>query len=382
MQWLNGGCAGLMLACAAPALCAPHTPVDDTVVLERSVTPAGDANERAARDPRNLDAALRLAAMHLQKWRSESDPRQLGRAQAALAPWWSQPEPPMAVLVLRATIRQATHDFDNARSDLERALGREPRNAQAWLTLATVQQVTGNLAGARASCAKLPGLTPALVHATCTAGVDGASGQAAEALANLTAAIDASPSAPVGVLAWARTLQAELAQRASQPAIAERSFRAALALDPQDAYARAAYADFLLDQGRPGEVLRLIAANTPVDSLLLRYVIAGRAAGAPAAAETATLAARFAAARARGDRVHLREEARFALLVGGDAAAALALAIENWKSQREPADARIALEAAVAANDARSVRPIIEWTRSSRLQGEPIARLLAALERA
>ena len=211
-----------MLACAAPALCAPHTPVDDTVVLERSVTRAGDANERAARelraaharDPRNLDAALRLAAMHLQKWRSESDPRQLGRAQAALAPWWSQPEPPMAVLVLRATIRQATHDFDNARSDLERALARDPRNAQAWLTLATVQQVTGNLAGARASCAKLPGLTPALVHATCTAGVDGASGQAAEALANLTAAIDASPSAPVGVLAWARTLQAELAQRA------------------------------------------------------------------------------------------------------------------------------------------------------------------------
>lgn len=94
------------------------------------------------------------------------------------------------------------------------------------------------------------------------------------------------------------------------------------------------------------------------------------------------LQARFAAARARGDRVHLREEARFVLEVSKDARGALALALENWGVQKEPADARIALEAAVAARDAASVRAIAEWARATRLEDAAVARLLSTLERA
>ena len=56
-----------------------------------------------------------------------------------------------------------------------------------------------------------------------------------------------------------------------------------------------------------------------------------------------------AAAEMRGDTVHQQEEARFALHIKNDAKNALRLAGENWKVQREPRDAQIFLEAALAA---------------------------------
>ena len=89
-----------------------------------------------------------------------------------------------------------------------------------------------------------------------------------------------------------------------------------------------------------------------MDGLLLRYALALRAQGAAEADQyVEQLRARFEASRRRGDRVHLREEARFALHLEGDPRTALALAADNWMVQKEPADARILLEAALAAND-------------------------------
>ena len=61
---------------------------------------------------------------------------------------------------------------------------------------------------------------------------------------------------------------------------------------------------------------------------------------------------RIAAAAERGDRIHLREEARFALEVAGRCRRALAIALDDWAVQKELADARlVAAAAAVAAND-------------------------------
>jgi hypothetical protein len=41
--------------------------------------------------------------------------------------------------------------------------------------------------------------------------------------------------------------------------------------------------------------------------------------------------------------------------------AALELARRNWATQREPADARILLEAALAANDPAAAQPVLDW---------------------
>ena len=85
-------------------------------------------------------------------------------------------------------------------------------------------------------------------------------------------------------------------------------------------------------------------------------------------AHRADLAARFDAARARGDTLHQREEARFELEIRGDAKKALALARDNWEVQREPADLRILGQAALAADDAAALQAFNSWIDDTRLQ--------------
>ena len=180
---------------------------------------------------------------------------------------------------------------------------------------------------------------------------------------------------------WALTLQAEIAERLNRMTDAERLYRASLTLDPTDAYCIAAYSDFLIDAGRPNEVLALIATSTRADVLLLRRAIAAKLAAAPYAAQVAKdLRERFAASKARGDRVHLREEARYALVIKNEPGEALKLARENWQVQKEPLDARIALETAVAARQPKEVDDVLHFLDSTRLQGEKLAQLAAQLK--
>ncbi len=372
---------------------APYIPTSDATPLTQLSTKFGPSAQTAARttpssrtmrallarDPKNVDLAVRIAQLYISRSRSESDPRLLGQAEAALGAWWSQAEPPVSVLLLRATIRQTNHDFTQARRDLEQAVTREPRNAQAWLTLATVQQVTGDLKSAAESCAQIGPLAPNLISTTCIANVNGAQGQAANSFDALTRALAESATdrrTTPGVKTWVLTMQAELAERLSRTADAERLYRASLAIDSSDAYTVAAYSDFLMDAGRAAEVLPLIPATTPTDILLLRRAIAAKAIAAPDSAMLADLLGqRFAASRARGDRVHLREEARFALAIKNAPDEALDLARANWAVQKEPLDARIALEAALAAKQLGAVREIVAWVDSTKLQGKKLAQL-------
>ena len=392
-------CAATLALPSSAALAVPFVPASDLTPLERLASkpsalgaPGAGAADRSSRsmrnalklNPKNAELAARIAQVHVSRARSESDPRYFGQAQSALATWWAEDSPPIPILLLRATIRQSTHDFSNARRDLDQAVQREPGNAQAWLTMATVQQVTGDLQGAADSCRKVVPLTPPLIGITCMAGIDGAEGRAAEAYDALNAALIASDAGgrdSIGVRIWALTLQAEIAERLNRMTDAERLYRASLTLDPTDAYCIAAYSDFLIDAGRPNEVLALIAASTRADVLLLRRAIAAKLAAAPDAAQVAQdLGERFAASKARGDRVHLREEARYALVIKNEPGEALKLARENWQVQKEPLDARIALETAVAARQPKEVADVLHFLDSTRLQGEKLAQLAAQLK--
>ena len=99
------------------------------------------------------------------------------------------------------------------------------------------------------------------------------------------------------------------------------------------------------------------------DGLLLRLALAyAQTKDSRLDATVQALRARFNAARERGDSVHRREEARFALMLLNRPKTALQLAQANWAVQKEPADALILLQAARAAKQedaAQSVRDFI-----------------------
>ena len=366
----------LMLLCGTIDA-APFVPENDDVVVERLPEQADPSLKEfkrlravLARDSRNLDIAAAVARRSIDAARATGDPRFLGQAQAALTPWWKADDPPSTALLLRATLKQSQHDFAGAIGDLDRLLAREPSNGQALLTRATVLTVRGRYADAQADCRKLARLTSVLVVASCIAAPASLSGNADDAYRTLMQAL-ARTNDPPAIRAWALTLAAEIAARRGGAGDADAHFRAALALDPRDAYLRAAYADFLLDNDRARDALPLLRDDTRNDSLLLRLALAERAlpdVRTAFDAHRADLAARFDAARARGDTLHQREEARFELEIRGDAKKALALARDNWEVQREPADLRILGQAALAADDAAALQAFNSWIDDTRLQ--------------
>lgn len=379
-----------IVACALTSNAAPFVPSSASDTVDQlpggfNKADAASATRESRRalaalgqNKNNLDVALNIARLNIRRTRIESDPRYLGQAEAALMPWIKEVQPPIAVLVLRATIRQSLHQFANARADLEQVIAREPTNAQAWLTLATVAQVMGDTVVARTSCSRLSGLVEAPIHATCMAAIDGATGQAKSAAALIAKTRLTGRGTSRELRGWMATLQAELHERAGHNQLAEKSFREALALDGRDPYAIAAFADFLLDQGRANEVLKLIPAETDADILLLRRALAAHDLKLTEAKTLADkLAARYDVARARNDQLHLREEARFLLHIRGDPGKALKLAQQNWALQKEPADLRVLLEAAVATRQRANTNIALQWLDQTRLEGRVIAQLAA-----
>ncbi len=380
-------CAWLLLTLllGAPAFAKPYLPTDDGAVLERlpektdpSLRDVKRLRAALDRNPGDLTLAVRLARCAIEAGRETGDPRFFGQAQAALASWWKQPDPPAQALLLRATLKQSTHDFPGALADLDRLIAANPRDGQALLTRATVLTVQGRYAEARADCARIARLTVPLVTIACDAAPASVSGDAASAYRALTGAL-AARAADAGLAEWAQTLAGEIAQRRGDATAAEAHFRAALALDPRDPYLLGAYADFLLDRDRPAEVVPLLKDYTRNDNLLLRLALAEARLpelGSSFAAHRTDLEDRFDAARRRGDTLHRREEARFALEIAKNSARALALARENWNVQRESADLRILLSAAKAAGDTAALREAGDWVRAHRLEDAAVAALL------
>src|SRR5882762_870848 len=370
-DWLRA----LAIASFAAAACAgPYAPKDDATVLERLPVRPGDPIARELRqlrteltaNPRKRETAVRLAERYFALATSEGDPRYVGYAQAALRPWWDQPAPPLDVLVMRAILKQYSHDFSGAMKDLEIATREDPKNARAWSWRAAIHMVQADYEKAREDCLALQKLESELYAVGCVAYLDGTTGKAAAAHRALSAALARNADTPPEVKVWVLTRLAEMALRQGDVKQAEEHFRAAYFEPINDQFLLAAYADFLLDQGRPDEVIPLLVDWVKSDILLLRLALAEQALRAQKAREhIGALRSRFDAAALRGDKLHQQEEARFNLYLLGNKEKALALAQENWKLQREPRDARILLEAALAMKDPKAAQEALDWLERS-----------------
>lgn len=379
----------IMLVFAPLLLAAPFAPENDEQVLERLPLAANSVSRelRILRNalnanPRQLDLAIKLSLRYIDLGKAEADPRYYGYAQGVLTPWWSVPEPPPEVLLLRALILQNRHDFDSALHDLGKLLLRQPGNAQAWLAQTVILQVRARYDEAQRSCLPLLELEGALAASTCLGNIGSLTGHAAKSYDFIRDALQETQVMSIDQRLWSLTVLAEIAARMGKNKEADQFFKEALNVRGQDVYLLSAYADFLLDQRRPVEVVALLADKTRIDGLLLRVALAKQQLGANDLPDIVSqLKARFAASRLRGDNLHQGDEARFALYLLKQPQQALRLAQANWAWQREPKDARILLEAAIAAGDHAAAQSVIELLKTTGMEHVQLRRLAVQIEK-
>ena len=385
----------LLVAVMATTACfagetKPYIPAKDDIVLQ-TVPSTGDPRVRAfdalrtdlRRHPHDMAKAVKLSKAYLDYGRDTGDARYLGRAEAVIEPWMKQSPVPIPVLLVHATILQSKHYFAEARAQLLDILHRQHDNAQAWLTLATVATVQGDMKLARRSCARLLGTSDPLIPGACLSALNAVTGRAHDAYKTLTFLLPQTRAEPVGVRAWFQGILADTAKYLGDTAAADRHFQAGLQLVPGDNFLLADYGDFLLDHDRPQAALNLVKDFSQSDTSFLRQVYAEDALGLPQAkADIQTMAQRFAALEIRGTRAYRREEAGFVLDLEHDPKRALKLAQENWTVQRAPKDMRVFLEAALAAGQPQAAQPVLDQLDQTHLEWPEVTKLAAKVRAA
>lgn len=381
------GLAVLAVCMPCLATAAPFTPGSDAEIVER-LPAAGDPLLRRVESLRKQlaarpdDAALRLdiGRRYFQLAMAQGDPRYVGYAAATIAPLAATASDNSAYWLLHGQIRQYGHDFTGALESLERASELDPQAAEPIAWRAAIHMVQAQYGQALSECTKLVPLAHPLHAHGCAAYVQASTGNLAPAYDALKRALAGAGDVPAELALWIRTRLAEMAIRLGRNDEADHHFSEALKLGVVDQFLLGAYADFLLEQRRAGEVLNLLAGWERSDILLLRLALAGRTANDPrAAAWAGQLRERFAAAARRGDRLHEQEAARFELDVEGRPAAALALAARNYQLQKEPRDAQVLMRAALASGRPQAAKPALEWLQSSGYEDPALAALAQQL---
>lgn len=370
---------------AVAAHAAPRTPVQDSEVIERLQLRPGDATARelsalraaVASQPNNPEPAVALAQRYFALAAERGDPRYVGYADALVNRFATQMNAPL--LMVRGMVRQYRHGFAEALADFEAALKLDADLAGAHAWRAAIYLVQANNAAAAQECTALQRLQRPVLHGGCTGLTQAYTGQLDKAYKTLQLALASAQDEDQRL--WLYTRLGEVAGWQGQTNLAEQHFRQALALGVDDGYLLAAWTDFLLDTGRPDQVVQQLAQWESNDGLLLRLAEAETLLKLPAAtAHVQTLADRFTAAKLRGDTTHQAEEARFYLRLRKDAKEALRLATENYAVQKEPRDARIVLEAALADRNPGAATSVLAWLQTSGFEGSVLRTLAQQLQ--
>jgi tetratricopeptide (TPR) repeat protein len=378
----------LLAALAFSSFAAPFTPQADSEVVEKLPATANDPSVRrvdslrkqlAAR-PNDSGLRLEIAQRYFDLAMAQGDPRYVGYAQAAITPLAQAAANNADYWQIRGMLEQYSHDFPGAMKSLEKASQLDPKAANPIAWRAAIDMVEARYADALAECTRLVPLTHPLFAQGCTAYVQANTGQLQAAYDSLNKELKASSGVPPGLVLWVQTRLGEMAIRLQKYPEAEAHYLAALKLGITDQYLLGAYADFLLLEKRPAEVVKLLADWERSDILLLRLALAGKDLKHPKAADWAgQLRDRFIAAAQRGDRLHEQEAARFELFVEGNPQKALDYAVRNYGSQKEARDADILMQAALAANQPKAAQPALDWLRLNHYEDPALAQLAEQL---
>ena len=380
----------------------PTAPQDDAVVLEDAARPdrgtlrprncAGCAPPRRPRRPTPRQRA-RLARRYFDLAMAEGDPRYVGYAEAALRAW------PETAATSGGNPGPARHAAPVPARLRARHGGLRPRTARG------PRQLPRRAPGARRSGWCRPTMPAARARMRLARGTRDRA--ACDGLHRLRRRDDGHARAAYERLAAALARRGSVDpefQRGSRPgsrkwpgASATRPRRSAisapgLALGVDDNFLLAAYADFLLEQGRAAEVMALLKNWARSDTLLLRLALAAQDARPPGGRKVRAhagrslrgrRAARREAAPAGGSELSARPQGRRAggACGGGrelpDAARAARCAGTDRSGARRARPGRGG--AALQWLDATGFESVRTARRSGEAQGAPAMRILALL---
>lgn len=271
---------------------------------------------------------------------------------------------PGQLLLTLAGCRSFSHEFTNALALLERAAVFPETRAEADLQSVSILITLGRYGEARARLAGNLGLFGDTRGITLVALLASCTGQLRQGYAmlkreNVTKLSPAEARWRLGVLA-------EMAERLGDDRAAEEQYRRALSLAEPDLCLSAAWLDFLLKEKRNEEALAFIATSPWPERLALWKEVA-----APTRGGTAMLEEQFARTT-----IHRREHALFLLRVKGNAERAAVVAMENWSTQKETADIRLALEAANASGRADLAEQVKSWVAARHFEDARLTELM------
>jgi hypothetical protein len=339
-----------------------HRPTDDATLVLRLSNENGSALQRLRADVEKRPNDLATHAEYIKALMTagirSGNERYYGFAEQALSE--SPRHVQQALLLERAQLLQQRHEFKAAEQVLDNLLIKKSRNPAARLMRAQIRLHLHEPQQAMRDCVALVPVTDLLTSTTCIAQARMEMGDIAQAYALITA-IDAN-AGPNSTRSWNAGIAAELAARLGMNDAATKWYRLSFELDSENHYPRIAYADWLISQGQLAKAQRVASSGTS-NADRLRSVLAKQSRNDN---DALRLQLAWREAQINGERDHLRDQARYELLVVRDIHRAHAIAKDNFADHRESEDALLLAQTASLVGDRETVKRLRLWQSERR----------------
>ncbi len=371
--------AGLLLCGLPIAAQERFLPSAATVVLASSVHASGaTAGSLRALDqawraqPQDLSAAVAYARAVFTLGFSEGDLRWFGSAKAAMAPWWQAKELTADGFFMRGLVKQGFHDFAGGLQDIQQAIGLQAQRAEFWSWRFALHLLLADMRAAEQDAQEIDRLFGPAEAQIYRAVLHYRTGQASAAVKLLRESMRAAEHQGASSQVWIGFHLGEALRVAAQPEQAINVWQQSLQAQPKAHLLRLSLAELLNQQGRFKEAKAVAtgpankATSSLTDALLVQALLASR--GLKSADETllaGQMQARLQSQALRQEALIERPKLIYQIAYGHDMAAGLALSVENWQLQKEPPDALLFAQAALALKQARVAEPVVNWAQAT-----------------
>jgi tetratricopeptide (TPR) repeat protein len=289
-------------------------------------------------------------------------------------------------------VKQGFHDFQDGLQDINRAIALEPGRAEFWSWRFALHLLLADMAAAQKDIDEMGRLFGAEEAQIYRAVLFYRTGQPVPAVSLLSQAIRSANYQDASSQDWIGFHLGEAHRVAGQPDRALAVWGQRLKASPQSHLIRLSLADLLNQQGQYRQAKNvatstadstsaLTRAATMTDALLMQAVLACRGLKDPEEARLASqLEARLRSQTLRQEALIERPKLIYQIAYGRDLKAGLALSIDNWQLQKEPPDALLFVQAALALGQARAAEPVVNWVEKTGYTDPELTQMLAQLK--